>query len=473
MNFKKALWTLPLAITLAACGGDSSSGSDPENPGELSSASDAPVPDLNSSDSNGGEVPPPSPATAVALPAGANIAAAKAMYETWKNRWVITLEEEVAGGSTVDYTLCTNSQAQALVAQKQGAYVSPARVIWDGGSKSLGALEGMTSWRGMQITPTLQNKLGLSVSEGIGYGMLLAAVHEDWPTFNALWSYNIIMRDNSNYGLMPWRIYSFSNSIDNQAAMDADIDVATSLIIAGKKTGNAAYTNDAVELVGRLYTYGVHPQTLLILPGETWKNRNVYNLSYFSPAALKLFAEVDPAHDWNAVLNANYAYMLKVQGLGAVPLFPDWSNADGIPVDPENGSAAKSYMLFYKESVRIPWRIAWDYYWNQDENAKTILTNMSTFISTATAGDPNAIPRTAYNYLTGALSESSATGLHYIGEYCLMGLGVNQAWSDACYVRFNTDVASYGWTGYSGTYFLEILANLFGSLMNGAFVKPN
>ena len=97
---------------------------------------------------------------------------------------------------------------------------------------------------------------------------------------------------------------------------------------------------------------------------------------------------------------------------------------------------------------------------------------MSTFISTATAGDPNAIPRTAYNYLTGALSESSATGLHYIGEYCLMGLGVNQAWSDACYVRFNTDVASYGWTGYSGTYFLEILANLFGSLMNGAFVKP-
>jgi len=394
------------------------------------------------------------------------------MYNTWKARWIMTYEEEVAGGSTLDYSLFTDTYAQNLVTQRMGKYVAPARVIWDGGTKSLGTLEGMTTWRGEALMPVLQNKLGLTVSEGIGYGMLLAAIHEDWTTFDALWSYNIVARDNSNYGLMPWRIHSFSQILDTQAAMDADIDVATALIIAGMKTGNPYYTNDAVKLVTDLYDGGIHPATLLIMPGETWKNRDTYNLSYFSPVALKLFAMVDPNHDWNAILEANYNYMIKVQGMGAIPLFPDWSNAEGIPVDPENGSAKSSYMLFYKESVRIPWRIAWDYYWFQDARALSILTGMAGFITAQTSYNPDAIPTKAYNYLTGALSDNSATGLHYKGEYCLMGMGTDKAWLDACYASFTAGVNAYPMQGYSGTYFLEILMNLFASLMNGSYVKP-
>lgn len=473
MKFSKMLISLPVALAMYACGDDKSSAPEPDplpdNSTILSSASTPDVPPVDLS--SAADVPPPTP-SGVSLPAGASVEVSNAMYQIWKNRWVITLEEEKAGGSTLDYDLFTSAGAVALITQKTGANTVPARVIWDGGTKKLGALDGMTTWRGEAFQSVLQNKLGLSVSEGIGYGMLLAAVHEDWTTFNSLWAYNIIARDNSNYGLMPWRIHSFSKIIDTQAAMDADIDVATSLIIAGAKTGNALYTNDAVELIGKLYTSGVHPQTLLILPGETWKSRDVYNLSYFSPAAIKLFAAVDGAHDWNAVLNANYDYMAKVQAAGAVPLFPDWSNAAGVPVDPENGSAKSSYMLFDKESVRIPWRIAWDYYWNQDTRAQAILAAMANFIANSVSYNPEGLPKTSYNYLTGVLSESKTTGLHYTGEYCLMGLGVDQPWIDACYAYFTAGVNAYPMQGYSGTYFLEILMNLFASLMNGNFVKP-
>jgi hypothetical protein len=122
--------------------------------------------------------------------------------------------------------------------------------------------------------------------------------------------------------------------------------------------------------------------------------------------------------------------------------------------------------------VRIPWRIAWDMYWNQDERAKNILAAMAGFIANSVAYNPAALPTTSYNYLTGALSTSSTTGLHYVGEYCLMGMGVDQTWFDACYAHFTAGVNAYPMQGYNGTYFLEILMNMFASLMNGSFVKP-
>ena len=206
-------------------------------------------------------------------------------------------------------------------------------------------------------------------------------------------------------------------------------------------------------------------------PGDTWANKDVYNLSYLSPAALRLFAEVDPTGGWDAILAANYAYMINIQNAGAVPLFPDWSNAAGQPADPKNGSAANTYMLFDKESVRIPWRIAWDYYWYQSAESQQILTAMANFISTATANNPASLPSTSYNYSTGALSTSQTAGEHYIGMYCLMGFGVNPTWHNACFDYFTQKVQAYQAVGYTGTYFKEILTIMYSTLMNGGFVK--
>ncbi len=477
MEIKKFMWTLPLALTLAACGGDSSTSSnevDPSNPGLSSNSTDPVNPNPNGGDvlsSASGDTPAPS---AVALPAGASVAAADAMYATWKNRWIMTLDEEKAGGSTLDYS--AYNDASAILQQKMGKLVTPARVVWDGGGDYEGkcVIDGMTSWGTRNFTPALAKKLGCTVSEGIGYGMLLAAIHSDWDLFDALWAYNLMARSNAASGLMPWMFRSFVGlpkiSGASTSALDADIDVATSLIIAGLKTGNVNYTNDGIAVAGLIYEKGINPENHLIRPGHTWMNKDVYNLSYFSPAALRLFALVDAGHDWNTVLAANYAYMSQIQDKGC-GLFPDWSNAAGEPVDPRNNSAATTYMLFDKESVRIPWRIAWDMYWNQDANAQKILTGMANFITTATANNPAALPITSYDYKTGTLSTSNAKGVHYTGEYCLMGMGVNQTWLDACYQTFSASVPAAP-AGYSGTYFEEILMNLFGSLMNGKFVKP-
>lgn len=488
MHLTKILLALPLAIGLWACGDDSSASAGVDDPG-LNTESSASSGPLNTDPGSVPTVPDPStpassaaavgPVTgAVALPAGASNVNSEMQYQNWKARWIMTLSQEVAGGSTLDYSMYTGDRAQVLLTQKMGMFHSnPARVVWDGGSATQCDLDGMTSWGDKSLTAGLRKKLGCTVSEGIGYGMLIAVLHNDQELYNALWAYNIIARDYNNFGLMPWELQSFSRTISTSAALDADLDVAASLIMAASKWSNMAdfYLNDARALIASVYSKGVNLENNLIRPGDTWANKDVYNLSYFAPASLRLFAAVDNVSgaDWNAIIKANYDYMIKVQNGGAATgLFPDWSNAAGEATDPNNGSAANSYMLFDKESVRIPWRMAWDYYWNQDANALAVLSKMAAFITAQTNYDPNAISSKSYNYLTGVLSDSDIIGTHYTGMYCLMGMGVDQKWLDACYQKFSFDVANAQTVGYSGTYFKEILTMLFSSLMNGDFVKP-
>ena len=475
MRYTHLLLAMPLVFGLYACGDDTPNS--PDNQPPLSSDSTGPGP-LPASSSDGGTTPPPpqssasTPVTTVALATNANIANATALYATWKNRWIMTLQEEKAGGSTLDYELFDGPRAQELLTAKMGAFHNnPARVIWDGGNKNQCALTGMTTWKGTAMTAALLNKIGCSVSEGIGYGMLIAYFHGDKELFDALWAYNIIARDNNNNGLMPWELLSFSATVSTAAALDADLDVATALILASRKWANPLYLNDAMDLITSIKNKGLNPTNLLIRPGDTWANKDVYNLSYLSPAALRLFAEVDPTAGWDVVLATNYAYMIQIQDAGAVPLFPDWSNAAGEPTDPKNGSAANTYMLFDKESVRIPWRIAWDYYWYQSAESQQILTKMANFISTATANNPASLPSTSYNYSTGALSTSQTAGEHYVGMYCLMGFGVNPTWHNACFDYFTQKVQAYQAVGYTGTYFKEILTIMYSTLMNGGFVK--
>lgn len=439
MNAKLLTFSFLVVFFLSACGSDTVT-----TPVTPMSSSDVPFSSISSSSVAG-------PVT-VSLPAGANVAFPAALYDLWKTRWVVSMAEETAGGSTMDNAIFNG--------------YNPTRVKWDGGDASC-EVTGLTT-----MTIALNRRTGCTVSESIGYGMLIAMFQEDWTTFNGLWDYNRGARNAHVSGLMPWKLVSFSKVSSTAAALDADLDVATALILAYYKTGIAAYLEDAVALIGVIYEKGINKTNLLTYPGDTWTNKDVYNLSYFSPVAFRLFAAVDANHDWTAVLNAHYAYMKAVQLAGATQaLFPDWSDASGAPKDPVNGSATNTYMLFDKESVRISWRIAWDYYWFQSADALEVLTRMGNFIATQTAGLPANIPTYSYNYLTGALSTVDASGVNYRGSYCLMGLGVNQAWLDACAQDFNTySIAANA--GYSGAYFREILQVMFSQLMNGEYVKP-
>ena len=452
MKFKFPICSLALCALfgLSACSDSSSSSGDVSN----SSSSVSIVVPGSSSGGAQSEVG--------RLPATANAQYPDALYPVWKDFHYITLEDEA--------TRYPNWGAEfgEIFAPYIAQGLSAGRVIWSTSTNN-------NCWID-EASGSPMYKRGCTVSEGIGYGMLITVFAGDWDAFNRLWIYSKAYR-NTPYaggnGLMPWLTASFSWTIpDDASATDADLDIATSLIVAYYMTGNSAYLEDALTLVAALWEHEINKSNLLIYSGDTpmWTGSDpVYNLSYFSPVALRLFAMVDPNHDWTGVLNAEYAYMQQVQKAGT-GVFPDWSNGAGVAVNPNNNSADKTYWTFNKESVRIPWRLAWDYYWFQDDRAAQVLNTLNSFISAKSGGDPVNLPATnfTWNESAGPDIVNSRLSLHWKGAWCLTAMAGADSWMDACAADFNAQIMETS----ASSYFINILHIMMSQLMNGKYVKP-
>ena len=379
MRLKLSLGSLALcaAFGLSAC----SSGSSTSANSETSSTTI-----ITSSASTGG-----GSTTSGILPATANTAYPAGLYTTWKSFHYITLEDEAARYPT------WGAEFSDVFGSYLAQGLNAARIIW--------STYNSASCQIAEASGSNMYKRGCTVSEGIGYGMLITLFQEDWDAFNRLWIYSTAYRNSvyaSGRGLMPWLTSSFSWDIpDDASATDADLDIATSLILAYYKSGNSAYLTDALTLIAALWEHEVNKSNYLLYSGDTpgtWQGTNpAYNLSYFSPVALRLFALVDPSHDWTAVLNAQYTYMMNVQAAGT-GVFPDWSDGSGNAINPPNNSATNTYWTFNKESVRIPWRIAWDYYWFADPRAASVLNTLNNFIMVRSNNDPTQIPAVNYSW---------------------------------------------------------------------------
>lgn len=456
MQFKKLLAPVMLGALFGLTACDSGSGT---------SATPTPVP-VSSAATQVPVTPTSSAAATVALSPTANIVYPASLYAGWKAAHYVTLEEE-----EIYYSDLKSEFYEGVF--RSPAYLPAARVKWS--AQSPGGYYGdLCSVSTSSIT---QMKFrACTVSEGIGYGMLITLFAEDYEAFNRLWNYSKAFRAYSNVKLTPWITRSFHyQEVDVSSATDADLDIATALILAYLKTGAEAYLTDALTIAWAIWDQEVNKSNYLLYSGNTsmWTLGDpAYNLSYFSPVALRLFAAIDQTHDWNTVLNSMYTYMLTVQASGT-GVFPDWSNGAGIPVDPENGSAKKTYWTFNKEAVRIPWRIAWDYLWYNsiDTRAATVLTNLNNFIVAKTGGDPNSA-LLAYNYSANLSAGADISGTtvqtHWYGAWCVTSIASNPNWLQACTDTFNAKAM----LNNSSSYFLDILQMMMSQLLNGAYVKP-
>ncbi len=429
------------AFALCACSTDSSAG-----------------PSVDSSSSTGNIQPAISSSTGaslVPLASTANALYPQNLYTSWKSFHYVDEETEMTYypsiASEFSYVFPAGGAGRIKWSVQSGTYKNQCTVE-DGTEISL-------------------KKRACTVSEGIGYGMLIAAFQKDYETFNRLWIYNRGFRSYSGTQLMPWINYSFHyNVIDNSSATDADLDIATALILVYYQTGVVDYLNDALLIASAIWNEEVNPSSLLLYSGNTsmWTINPVYNLSYFSPVALRLFAMVDPSHDWTGVLNAQYAYMQQVQAAGT-GVFPDWSDASGNAAEPSNNSS-QVWWTFDKESVRIPWRIAWDYYWFQDARAVSVLNTLNNFIVTRSNGDPSQIPGTSFswNLNVGADKEGSTLSSMWLGAWCATGIAGNSAWLESCTQYLNAKEM----TNSNSSYYTDILLLMYSQLLNGMYTKP-
>jgi hypothetical protein len=341
-------------------------------------------------------------------------------------------------------------------------------------------------------------------SEAIGYGMILTSLMEDYEKLDKLFAYSKLFRY-TGINLMRWDVTGFSQASSGGPATDADIDILAALIIAYRKTNNSKYLEEAIEIGKSLYEEAIG-STGLLLPGRSADNglfirgEHFYNISYMSLAPIKALAEYDKdgGRDWNSILNNTLSYMENVQSKGK-GLWPDWSSEDGNPINPCNGSnqcllangqtgtpgtqgrctrtnnecdgTLNSYESYYKETPRIPWRIAWYYRWYGDNKAKAMLDKGMDFMKEKGISESNLSSiREYYSYQDDRQGDRSNSRI--IHSLCALGMGSssNQSWMNSCndevFKNYNNDDIL---NIHVSNYYNKSLQLIYAMLFNGKF----
>jgi endo-1,4-beta-D-glucanase Y len=217
-----------------------------------------------------------------------------------------------------------------------------------------------------------------TVSEGIGYAMVIAVYMNDQNLFDNIWKYEQLHVDAN--GLMNWYIDASGASNGTGGATDADEDMAWALLMAVKQWGGSGtlgstYQSLAVAQINRIYSTETSGQT--IIGGDSFPN---INPSYFDPAYYREFEKATGQTGWTnvaancyTVLNNNLS-----QGYGnaANGLDSAWCTSAGVSTNTNNPPYNYQY-----DACRTPFRIAEDYVWFGTTTAQTYLGLTSAFFS--------------------------------------------------------------------------------------------
>ncbi|MBI2582910.1 hypothetical protein HYV98_01470 [Candidatus Azambacteria bacterium] len=203
------------------------------------------------------------------------------------------------------------------------------------------------------------------------YGMLLAAYFDDADTFEGLWRYTRLHRD--EHGVMHWRVNADGVVVGTGGQTDADEDMVYALLVADKKWGS--FLPQARTLLEAIMTYEIEAQTFLVKPGS-WGGSSVLNPSYFTPAYYPIFAVVSGDARWLSVRDAGYQLLGRASN-PVTGLFPNWTNASGGDAPQVTWDAHRSD--FAQDAVKIPWRLSQDWLWHGERRSRAFLDPLVSF----------------------------------------------------------------------------------------------
>lgn len=214
-----------------------------------------------------------------------------------------------------------------------------------------------------------------AVSEGQGYGMILAVIMNDQATFNRVFeAANTFMwkGDKQSYFVWDW-----PKNNNPGAATDADLDIGLALVFADAlvkanmwtayNKNSMTYNTRAMEIIKSIKTNMTSSNYLL--PGDNWSGNGLNNLnpSYFCTAWLKVFNAYQKEVDFTAVIDNCYAVLAKVPRYN-VGQAPDWCTQQG-GQSSDGGSKTEQGMGMLSDAIRTPYRIAMDALWFNDARA--------------------------------------------------------------------------------------------------------
>ncbi|MEO6097594.1 MAG: glycosyl hydrolase family 8 [Fibrobacteria bacterium] len=213
-----------------------------------------------------------------------------------------------------------------------------------------------------------------AVSEGQGYGMILAVILNDQATFNKIFEgANQYMWDNGKKSYFTWNWPAGAKG----AATDADLDIGLALVFADalQKPGlwtaynknGITYNSRAMEIIKSIKNAMTSQNYLL--PGDNWGGDGLSNLnpSYFCTAWLRVFNAYQKEVDFSAVIENSYAVLAKVPKY-SVGQAPDWCNQQGQQAS-QAGSKPEQGLGMLSDGIRTPYRFAMDALWFNEPRA--------------------------------------------------------------------------------------------------------
>lgn len=309
---------------------------------------------------------------------------------------------------------------------------------------------------------------GCTVSEGIGYGMLILvymdnATNNTQAQFDKLWRYYNSYPDSK--GLMKWIINGCDGAKADGAATDAEMDVALALAMAYKQWGKESYKTDLAVLLKKIWDSEVDQGNKVLKSGSLWSDP--YNPSYFATGALRVFAQVDTdkSHNWTAIADGCLALIKKNQH-ATTGLVSDWCNSNGTSVD-KNGSGTNK---FGYDAARTPWRVTLDYLWHGTPAAKEAMQKIAAWLKASTGENVTKI-KAQYN-TDGTTSVTDWSNALYWGAFTMPNMvdPSNSAWLQQLSKRMNQNPDNYYQVSWQILYRLTLsgsFQNYWGTLSSG------
>ena len=248
----------------------------------------------------------------------------------------------------------------------------------------------------------------LTVSEGMGYAMLITVVmagHDPAArsTFDALLTtvrarpaYGIPASSGGPY-LMDWRLDASGNSAgDGWNAMDGDLDIALALLMADKQWGSTGawnYKQEALHTIGALKAWNLKPDgTTKGLPSADNNRTSDYMIGHF-----RAFKRATGDTVWDLAVDRACSLLDYIQATysPSCGLIPDFiintNTATPAPSQGYIGDGTSTEGYYFANAERDPWRLGTDYVLSGDPRVKAICQRLTTFLQRDCAGNPGSL----------------------------------------------------------------------------------
>jgi len=308
------------------------------------------------------------------------------------------------------------------------------------------------------------NTAYLAVSEGMGYGMLLAVLfagHD--PQARVLFdgllavvrarpAYAVTPHDPNGKYLMDWRLHANGTSAgEGWNAMDGDEDIAMALLMADKQWGSAGtwnYLQEARNTIAALKSWNMKPD------GTTkgLKTPDVSRTSDYMIGHFRAFRTATGDAFWDTAITRAYDLANRMQtvyspGVGLLPDFVVATNtATPYPSPGFMGDFNEHENKYWWNACRNPWRYSSDYLLSGDTRWKTVTARMIDFFRaemTKAGGDVTAI---GTGYTLAGLQVTGGDSGAYHGPICA-GACIDASYQSFLDTMWNWNAANLT-TGY-------------------------